>query len=212
MLSMGVVPIGFNAAKKFLGGLTNGYDQAMSEAINRALLAGRTSAAKNIRAKYAIKSSDLKASGLEIKKATYQHKDGSLSIKSGPLNVGLFTAKVRIDKGGKQHVSVVITRGTRRTVVGGFRLPDDRVWKRKPGAARFPIAPVSTIGASQMASSKEISAAIEKSMNTTLETRLKHNVDLLMSAAGENNEKVRVQAKAKPTVKEIQEAGRAGNL
>jgi hypothetical protein len=33
-----------------------------------------------------------------------------------------------------------------------------------------------------------------------------------MSAADENNEKVKAQAKAKPTVKEIQEAGRAGNL
>jgi hypothetical protein len=211
MLNMGVVPIGFNAAKKFLGGLTNGYDQAMSEAINRALLAGRTSAAKNIRAKYAIKSSDLKASGMEVKKATYQHKDGSLSIKSGPMNVGLFTPKVKIIA-GKQHVSVVIVKGSKRTVVGGFQLKDGRVWKRKPEATRFPIAPVSTIGASQMASSKEISAAIEKSMNATLETRLKHNVDRLMDAADENNGKVKAQAKAKPTVKEIQEAGRAGNL
>jgi hypothetical protein len=208
---MGVVPIGFSAAKKFLGGLTNGYDQAMSEAINRSLLAGRTSAAKNIHAKYAIKSSVLKASGMDIKKATYQHKDGALSIKSGPMNVGQFTPKVKTTD-GKQHVSVVIVKGNKKAVAGGFLLPDGRVWKRKPGASRFPIAPVSTIGASQMASSKGISAAIEKSMNEALATRLKHNVDRLMDAVGENNAQVKALAKAKPNVKEIQEAGRAGNL
>lgn len=198
---MGIVPVGFKQAQLALAGIQNGYPKAVTEAINRSLLAGRTAAAKNVSARYAIKSSVLKESGLEVNKATWKHLEGDLSVRSGMLNVGQFTPQVRMEK-GKQHVSVTIIRGEKRLVKGAFRLPDGRVMERRQ-PTRLPIYPVMTIGVSQMAGEHGVSTAIQQAMNQTLATRLKHNVDFALGKLEDQSKSVRLKARQKLREKEV---------
>jgi hypothetical protein len=199
-LVMGIVPIGFKEAELALQGIKDGYPKAITDAINRSLLAGRTAAAKAISARYAIKSSILKEEGIRMEKATYSNLKGNLEISGPMLNVGKFTPVVQMEK-GKQHVSVTIIRGSKKLVRGAFMMKSGRVVERRQ-PARYPLASVITIGVPQMAAQMQVHEAIQLAMNKTMATRLEHNVTYQLEKLQDESAKVRLKAYQKMTAKE----------
>jgi hypothetical protein len=199
--AMGIIPIGFKEAEEALKRIHNGYPAAVSEAINRSLEAGRTAAAKAITARYTIKSSVIKASGLEMKKATYSNLNGTLNITGRPLPVTDFSPDVRV-LGGRQQVSVAIIRGQKKLVKSAFQISGGRIMERKfvgakkgakrPG--RLPILPVMTIGVSEMAAQKQIHELVQSRMQEALATRLKHNVEYELGKLARESEMARQKA------------------
>jgi Prophage minor tail protein Z (GPZ) len=201
----GIVPVGFKEAEIALKGIKDGYPKAAAEAINRGLLAGRTAAAKNISARYAITSAAVK-NNFTTQNATWSKLEGHL-VATGPmLPVGTFKVSVKkVKRGGsgpaRDVVSVTIIKGQKKVIRGAFMLPNGRVMERRQ-PERFPIFPVSTIGVSQMASQKTVSEETQKAMNETTQARLKHNVDYALGKLHEQSGKVRLKAKTQLKAKE----------
>jgi hypothetical protein len=197
---MGIVPVGFKQAEKALAGIQNGYPKAMTDAINRALVAGRTAAAKAITAHYAIKSSALKEAGIELKKASWAKQEGGLVIKGHMLNVGRFTPSIRMSF-GHQHVSVTIIKGQKKLIRGAFNTPKGVVIRT--GQSRRPITGVVTIGASHMAGERHISEEIQRTIGKAVTTRLHHNVEYALGNLEKESAGVRQKAKQKFKEKEV---------
>jgi hypothetical protein len=176
-IAIKVVPEGFAEAQRALQGVKNGFPSAAARAINRGLLAGRTAMSKLVRARYNIKASDVKAKGLEIVKATSKQLSGALAIKGTMLPVSLFSPSGggQTMRGKRKPVSVMIVRGARKVVKGGFMHADRRVLRRK-GAERLPLELVYTIGVPQMVGQLEISKEVEKTIATATAKELKHEV------------------------------------
>jgi hypothetical protein len=181
-IAITIVPEGFAEAQRALQGVKNGFPNAAARAINRGLLAGRTATSKLVRARYNIKASDVKAKGLEIKRATQNHLGGALEIKGTMLPVSLFSPSGggQTKRGKRKPVSVMIVRGARKVVKGGFMHADRRVLRRK-GAERLPLDLVYTIGVPQMVGQLQISQEVEKTIATATATELKREVAYRLS-------------------------------
>jgi minor tail protein Z (GPZ) len=166
---------GFKEAERDLAGVKNGFPRAAARSINAGLRAGRTMAAKLIRQKYAIKASDIKAQGLEIKqaRANWDNLHGSLEAKGKMLPLALFSPRTR-GKGPKRVVTVQITKKGRRIVKGAF-MPDGRRVMERRQSARYPIFPVFTIGVPHMLGSLSVGKQVEERMAQVVTAELKRN-------------------------------------
>lgn len=197
---MGIVPVGFKQAEKALAGIKNGYPRAMTDAINRALVAGRTAAVKSIGEHYAIKAATLKHPGMELKKASWSDQNGELIIKGNMLNVGRFTPSIRMSF-GRQQVSVTIIRGQKKFIKGAFNTPKGVVIRT--GKSRYPVTGVVTIGASHMAGERHISELIQRTIGKAVTTRLHHNVEYALGNLEKECAGARQKVKQKFKEKEV---------
>jgi Prophage minor tail protein Z (GPZ) len=186
-ISIDIVPKGFKEAQRALKGVRDGYPKAASRAINKGLLAGRTMAAKLIRARYNLKSSVIKEHGLQIKKASTGHVGGELKIKGRMLPLMLFSPKVtvkRTDRRGprRQFVRAAIIRGSTKAIGGAFVAKGKVMTRKQP--ERMPIWPVLTISVAHMLGSLGISKQVEKRISEVTNRELWHNVERMLMASG----------------------------
>jgi Prophage minor tail protein Z (GPZ) len=201
-LLLGVAPVGFKEAEKALEGIKNAYPKAVSDAINRGLLAGRTEAAQAISARYDITSANVKE-GFEMDKATWNKLEGSLTAKGPMMKVSAFHTNVKKDDKGRSVVYATIVKGKKKLVKNAFLLSGGRIMERRqPG--KYPIFPVMTIGIPQMASQNEIAAKIQEAINKATAARLEHNVKYALGQIEEHNAKVKLVANTKLTPQEAQ--------
>lgn len=184
---VGIVPIGFEAAAKALEGIKNGYPRATANAINKGLVAGRKVATMSIRAKYNIKSGDLKSEGFKLNNASWGNLNGSLDAKGPMLPVSLFAPKVtfkRTVRRGprRQFVTVMIKRGSRKLVKGAFGDHFGRVLERRQ-PEKFPVFPVSTIGVPFMVGSGDIAPKVEAAIASMINATLSRNIEAMLSGS-----------------------------
>lgn len=180
-----IIPIGFDVAERALTNVKNGAPKAITEAINRGLTTGRKTADQLIRARYNISSAAVK-SEIVIKKATWGAMSGELDAKGPMLPVSQFSPSVRrkriVRRGpSAQFVSVTIIRGSRKLIPGAFMVGSRVMERRQP--ERYPIFPVSTIGIPFMVGQQGISEKVQTVMAETVDKRLIHNIDYLLSKA-----------------------------
>lgn len=180
-LAIAIVPEGFKEAERLLQGVKLGYPKAAANAINRGLVSGRKVATQGVRLRYNIKSRDVKAKGMKVKKASWTRIDGSLEARGTMLPVALFSPRVRFRK-GRQSVSVMIVRGFRKFLKGAFRTPSGRVMERRQ-PSKYPIYPVSTIGVPYMVRYQGISKNIQETIARVTSQRLAHNVAYFLSGS-----------------------------
>lgn len=191
-----VRPEGFKEVELRLMGVSKGAPKAISEAINRGLLAGRTYAVKRIRERYNATAAGLKG-GLDIKKASWTAMGGALVAKGSMLPVSIFSPSV---KGGRttkkgyiaKSISVMIIRGNRRVISptsrgpgisGAFMIPSGKVMERRQ-QSRYPISQVETIGIPYMFGKMEIFTSTQQKIDESTEKRLEHNINRLLSTGG----------------------------
>lgn len=205
MLVMGVVPIGFKEAEKRLEGIKNGYPRAMRDAINRGLQRGKDTAVEAITHRYVMSNTQVKQ-GIKVNRASMNDLKGNLDIKGEMQRIDKFHPKIRYIRGSRgprrQLVSVTIIRGQTKVVRGAFKIPNGRIMERRQ-KDRFPIFPVSTIGIAHMAGHHQVAPVIQKAINSTINTQLKHNVEQVLQQQKKANVRIRALAKKNITPREI---------
>jgi len=175
---------GFKEAAQMLDGVKNGFGKAVSKSINSSLLAGRTRAAKLIRAKYNIKAAEIK-DAFTMRKATQSHLEGELEYKGSMLPLAAFNPRVKLEKSGKtkrlhQHVYAAIVKGGKKKLIkGAFQIPKGRFMERRQ-PEREPIFPVSVIGIPHMVGSLKIKPEVEERMRQAYDTALHYNVNFYL--------------------------------
>jgi hypothetical protein len=205
MLVMGLVPLGFKEAEKMLKGIRNGYPRAMRDAINRGLQEGKNAAVEAITHRYVMSDSKVKQ-GIKVNKASLNDLKGNLDIKGEMQRIDQFHPRISYIRGSRgprrQVVRVTIIRGQTKVVRGAFRIPDKRIMERRQ-SSRFPIFPVSTIGIAHMAGHHRVAPVIQKAINSTINTQLKHNVEQVLQQQKKINARIRTLAKKNITPREV---------
>jgi hypothetical protein len=198
----GIAPIGFKEAEKALQGIKDGYPKAVSDAINRGLLAGRTAAAQAISGRYAITSANVKA-GIDTKNASWTKLEGSLTASGPHMKVSAFHLNIKSRGKNKNDVYAIIIKGQKKLIKNAFVLSGGRIMERRqPG--KFPIFPVMTIGIPQMAAQTGVAKEIQDTINKATATRLEHNVKYALDQVAAGNAKVKMLANTKLTPREAQ--------
>lgn len=162
-------------AAKLLEGIPQGLEKATMFAINRAILAARTSAVKSIRETYMIKASDLKAS-MTMKKAGISHLRASLVTRGAPIDLQKF--KVKISRDG---VSAQVKRS------GGGALPHSffvttgnmGIFHRTT-SARTPLQREFGPSLPQMMGNEEVMAKVQARASAVLEERMLHEAEAVL--------------------------------
>jgi hypothetical protein len=159
--------------------------RAISDAINRGLLAGRTAATRGVRRRYNIGSADAKST-FDMKKASWTSLEGHLSFKGPMLPIDLFKPTVRLKRtvrrGPRRHfVSVAIIKGNRKMVTGAFQTPGG-IMERKQ-ADRYPIFKVMTIGMPSMTRQTGIANDTLYRMEEIYNSRLEQNINAFLTGA-----------------------------
>jgi hypothetical protein len=187
MLAVKITTVGFVQAATLLKGIDKGFPKAAADAINRGLLAGRTLAAKSIRAEYNIASDQIKAH-INLNKASWGNLEGSLGYEGSMLPLEMFKPSVRYKRVGKgikfgdfrQFVSVAVRRGVKKPVAGAFRIPDGRIMERRQ-PSKYPIFPVSAIGIPHMLGALRVGEPVTQRIAEITQARLMANVKLFVS-------------------------------
>jgi hypothetical protein len=148
--------------------------KTINKVLNRtANIEGRrfnTQVAKNVRAEYNIKSSDIK-SVTKIRRAGGDENSFEITVSSPRLDLARFifsikTKKVWVNRRGKRRkerrrvVSVKVKRGKAKEVKGGF-LVRNKLFKRK-GETRMPIKKLSTLSIADMFTKKIVEDGFKK--------------------------------------------------
>lgn len=187
-LALSIEGIGFKEAEKALSGIDKAYPRAAAEAMNRGLVAGRKVAGQDIRKRYNIKATPLKAA-MDLKKASWGKLEGALQAKGPMLPIGLFDPKTKVKQvvrrgPRRQFVTVAVIKGHRRLIKGGF-MPGigGKVFQRRQ-PDRLPIFPVSTIGVPFMVGQRGIAEQVQEVIARATQTRLEHNVKFYLDRAG----------------------------
>jgi hypothetical protein len=157
--------------------------KASAEAINRALVAGRTAMSVEARAKYNIAAGEVKER-IELTRATPSATpSGSLLVQGEPI---------RLEEGGPFNVTVAgrasptvrttIIKGNRKVVQGAF-LVGGRALKRE-GRARYPLTAPHTVSVPQMVGSEYVLPNIVSRVEEVLTSRMEHNVKRILDRVG----------------------------
>lgn len=147
-----------------------------------------TQVAKDIRAEYNIKSSNIK-SKVEIRKASGEENVFEMRISSPRLDLADFvssvkTKKVPVNRKGKRFngrrtiVNVKVRRGRAKVLRGGFFV-HDALFKRK-GEERFPIKKLTTISVTDMFREDIVDKGFKK-VEENYPRTLKKNLDFYVS-------------------------------
>ena len=181
-----IEPKGFKEAAAALAGIKNGFPRAAAAAINRGLLAGRTTAVKGIGSRYNITAAATKGQ-LTLQKASAGNLSGSLEAKGPMLPVSLFKPTVRLKRTSRrgpraQYISVAIIKGAKKLIKGAFKAKGRIFERRQPD--RTPLFLVSTIGIPFMLGQLGIGTATRERMEQVMAERLAHEVNRRLTAGG----------------------------
>lgn len=180
---------GFKEAEAALAGIKGAFPAAAKEAINTALLAGRTMATKAIGARYNIAAAAIKKE-MDMQRATKSHLGGHLEAKGGMIPLEQFKPTVTLKKTSRsrgarkaQYVKVKILRsGSKKLVAGAFKAQGKIFERRQP--ERVPLFQVSTIGVPFMMGERKIGTSVQRLMQESMARRLAQQVDRYLTAKG----------------------------
>lgn len=159
---------GLEAAKKVIEKYPDVAPQAISSAINRALIAGRKTLSVGIRSEYSIAAGIIKAH-TRLKKASAYRGDGSILISGHPIDLMEFNPKISKDG----LVSVKVKRARRKLSHSFFVAPSAGLYHRAT-EKRFPIEREYSLSVPQMAGNVNVASKVEERMIAVFEDRLLH--------------------------------------
>ena len=174
--------------QKALLGIKNGVPRVVVPAINRALYSGQTTIKREIRKSYMIKYGDIPT---KVHRAVRQpatgDAGGNVTVKQGMLDLNKFPFTPK-KPGTRRMMHVQVKKGAGRNIPHAFTASMPASGYLGPflrkGKSRLPIKKLVTIGASIMASQPVVVAAVNHEMGETLDKRLDHELQRVLTRAG----------------------------
>lgn len=164
--------------------------KSMSMAINDALVAGKTALKRGITQNYNLKQKEVDKNSKVTKTSVSRLKDGKIYVASRLLTVGTSThfsitprqytpqAGIKVNK--RKAATATIKKGAKKKVKGAFitnpaavKGGNTMLWVRMGGKNRG-IQPLKTTSIPQMAASKEVSKAVQDTMQEKYSNRFEH--------------------------------------
>ena len=172
-------------ARRLLAHLPGGIHKAQRSAINRAIMAARTSFSKQTRRKYKIRAKELKAA-FRVRKATLSSLGASLvgrgrrrplaEFGPTPTEAGTGGYEPGVGATGTPPMRVqIMRRGGAKIVPGGFVVRKGLVGKRK-AKERTPLEFLYGPAIPQMAQAAVDLPKVEKRAQDIMDKRLEHEV------------------------------------
>lgn len=159
---------------------------ALARAINRALEAGRTTAAREVAKRYTVRQGQVRDKARVNKVHADNLDNASLTIRGPALNVADFRVAPSKPQPAKRPV-LRVTIGKKqggRLYPGAFLIPirpgTNKAFRRV-GPDRLPITPVYGPSIPNLVGSEGVSKAVQDRMQEVVVTRLEHEVDRELS-------------------------------
>ena len=160
-------------------------DQVLAGALNKTMAVAKTAMSREIRNQFNLTAAYVR-DRLHIKRAFAKTGQFSVSAemiggdgKRRSANVIAFGASK--DSSG---ISVLISKGKRKTIKGAFIGNKGRTVFRREGKGRLPIAPVRTIDVAQMFNTRRINAAVVAAMHARFPAIFQRELAYVLSKAG----------------------------
>lgn len=154
--------------------------KAMARAINRAIDAGRTVAARETAKAYAVTQKQVRDKS-DMQRVNASNLDATLTFKGPALNIADFRVTPAQPQPAKRPVlRVTVNRSRpRQPYKGAFLIPvragTNKAFRRV-GKDRLPIQPVWGPSIPQLVSSEPIRTAVQERMQEVVTTRLEHEI------------------------------------
>ncbi len=168
-------------AEMVLDHIKGGFDKAAVNAINRALLAGRTAASKNVRKVYTAKAAAIKST-LSIKKASSGNLTGEMQSRGVSIPLREFSVSPRdADTTGanRRRVSVSVKKQNRKALATGFiskRLKGNVFTRHPDGHIKMGFS----VSAPQMLENAQVRDPVMDMIEEVLEKRMYHEVGRIL--------------------------------
>lgn len=165
-----------------LAHIPNGVAKASVNAINRALVAGRAAASKNVRNIYTISAEKVKRT-ISLKNASMSGVSGSLESRGAGIGLMHFKHRPTTDTTGKKRraVAVTVKKGQTKRLATGFVSSKlgGNIFTRD-GRKRLPIKRAVSVSVPQMMENAEVREPMMNRMQEIMEKRLDHEVNRIL--------------------------------
>lgn len=167
--------VSIDLAQRRLVDIPQGAEAAAARAFNRALIAGRTAATREITRRYTVKAKDVRRT-FALKKASRTHLDAELISTGKALPLRAFSHNPTADTTGakRKPIRVTIKAGEAYSLVRAF------VWRgnifERLGEKRLPIRKMSGPSVPSMLGNRDIVEEVQEVMNDTAAKRLEHEL------------------------------------
>lgn len=177
------IVINFDAKKmetvqNMLSGIKGGAERAMSRAINRTVSYGKTQSSRLIRKEYTIDAQSVRNATSETK-ATSGSLFGVIWFKGRSKQLRSFAVK---SSHGRIMASVKRSTGFKRLTRRAFiqTINSGRAVMRRVGEERYPVDVLHALSVPQMVGGTTVGPQIRKAIDTKLEERVEHEMDVLI--------------------------------
>lgn len=152
---------------------SHGVGEAMSRAMNRAILAAQTAGVQAVGKEYVIQAKSIKAN-ITIKKASHTNLQAILTTRGPALDLMKF--KVRA---GRKGVFAQVKRDGGGIIPRSFFIVTGRagIYYRDEDAPRLPIQRAFGPSVPQMMDNTAVEEAMVKHSSEVLESRIEHEID-----------------------------------
>lgn len=166
------------AAQNALADIPKGAEAAAARAFNRALMAGRTAAVKEITKRYTVKAKDVRPT-FKMKKASKTHLEAELISEGSALPLRAFAHKPATDTTGRKRKPIRVTiKGSNQ-----FELTTSFVWKKhiftRLGDTRLPVKKATGPSVPSMLGNENIVEEVQGVMDETAAKRMEHEMERL---------------------------------
>lgn len=179
-MSISISSEGIKKAEKLLGHIPKAVETAVSNAVNRAALAGRTGAVKKSKEEYEVKTSTVRGAIRIIKARPSRHAQAVIRAQGKPIPLIKFKVspgntprrqpkvyKVAVKKNGMKDVPGVFVARMKNNHLGVFQ---------REGKSRIPIEKKYGPSIPQMLKSDSVSEYVEERAVEVLESRLENEI------------------------------------
>lgn len=166
-------------AQFLLQNCKNGFETAVSRAINRSLTLARTQASKLVREDYTVKARTVNKT-YKLKKASKSNLEGTFLSKGPTLGAHEFKFTPKSDTTGakRRAVKLTIRKDKEFSVQRGF-VHQKRIYQRK-GKERYPIKTLTGPAVPQMIGSETVMDKLSEQTQEAVEKRLSHEVEVVL--------------------------------
>lgn len=172
--------IAMERAASLLSGVKNGYEVAVSRAMNRAAVSGRAAAVTTIREEYTIKASTVRRN-FAISKASKGNLEAIVSSKGPNIPLVNYRVSPKTDTTGtkRKQVRVAVKKKGGLKPLGQSFVYRGRVLQRL-GNARLPVREVYGPAIPLISGNNTVYENVEKTMREAFLKRLDHEVGYLL--------------------------------
>lgn len=169
-------------AAELLEGVPNGFQTALSRALNRALQEGRTEGVRAVTKQYTVKARDVRPT-FRMQRATKNDLDAELSSRGANLELTKFSHRPQTDTTGnkRKQVRVGVKKGGLKPLGQAF-VYNGRIFQRL-GAARLPVQLKFGNAVPVMLDNDKVVDKIVDTMGKSVDKRITHETERLLSGA-----------------------------